>query len=176
MRTLFTVALSALFLTGCASVPMAPNPLALADRSAVHVEQVSVHWTLTPSDNKHKGRNVFPEEEKPEVAADIESQVRKEFSAAPAGPEAVLLRIDIKDYSGMCGHGTDGCTTAIDADVHVIRLSDHKELAVYGDVMGVSYWGTGIGAKIVGLSSPHRVHAEVASDFAQQLRAHFDGE
>ena len=173
MKTVCILALSAVLLAGC-DTPPGPylNPLPPTARNAVHVEQVEVEWTI-PKPPQVPGAGF--EAEKADLVADMKASVAAGFQTSPAGAEAVVFKLVVTKYSGIGIYNTMDANTVI-ADVHVVRIADQKELAVYPAVVGASGLNDGLFLTSLASNMEHTCHQHMAENFAKQLRTRFDGE
>ncbi|HVZ28959.1 MAG TPA: hypothetical protein VG839_01105 [Asticcacaulis sp.] len=170
MRNILVLGLAALCLTACASTP---NPLALTTRDGFYVKQADVVWKV---DESKRTPNAEYDAGKADLQARLKTSVENEFKTSPSGSEAAIFEVDVTSYSrvGAAMGNIIGGSNMVVGDVHVLRASDHSEIAVYKGVYG-SYTSNGgiIGAIAQAASKPDIVGI-MANTFAADMRKKFD--
>jgi hypothetical protein len=171
MRKIIVMALAAISLSACATAT--PNPIDLSTRNSFYVKQADIAWKV---DESKRTPNAEYDASKADLQGRLKSAVEAQFKTSPSGSEAVIFEIDVKGYSrvGAAMGNIIGGSNAVVADIHVLRESDHSEVAVYTDISG-AYTSNGglIGAIAQGIGKPDIVGV-MANTFAANLRARFD--
>lgn len=164
-----TIALAALSLAACASVP---NPLDRPTRQSMFVKDATIAWTA-PEPKEVKPEYVAGRDE---LKAKLETAVEQAFAGSPAGSQGVRLDINIERYSrvGMAMGNLIGGANSVQADVSVVRESDGKVLGVYTDVVGFQASNGGIVGLIAQAAMKPDIEGIMANSFAQNLRTRFD--
>jgi hypothetical protein len=163
------VALAALSLAACASVP---NALDAQTRQSMFVKDATIAWAA-PEPKEAKPEFVAARDE---FKAKLETAVEQAFVGSPAGSQPVRFDISIKRYSrvGAAMGNLIGGSNAVMADVSVVRESDGKVLGVYKDVMGMHAANGGVIGLIAQAAMKPDIEGIMANSFAQNLRTRFD--
>ena len=170
MRNFIVMALAAVCLAACASTP---NPIDLNTRNSFFVKQANVAWKV---DESKRTPNAEYDAGKADLQARLKGAVEAQFKTSPSGSEPVIFEIDVKNYSrvGAAMGNLIGGSNMIVADVHVLRESDHSEVAVYTNVAGAYASNGGIIGAIAQAASKPDIVGIMANTFAANLRARFD--
>ncbi|WP_349322905.1 hypothetical protein [Asticcacaulis sp. MM231] len=113
---------------------------------------------------------------KADLQARLKSAVEAQFKTSPSGSDAVVFEIDVKGYSRVgaaMGNMIGGSNTVV-ADVHVRRVSDNAEIAVYTGVSGAYTSNGGIIGAIAQSAMKPDIVGVMANTFANNLRTRFD--
>jgi hypothetical protein len=163
------VALAALSLAACASVP---NALDVQTRHSLFVKDATIAWTA-PLKADPKPEYVAARDE---FKAKLEAAVEQAFVGSPAGSQPVRFDIQVKTYNrvGAAMGNLIGGSNAVIADVSVVRESDGRVLGVYKDVLGMHGANGGIIGLAVQAATKPDIEGIMANNFAQNLRTRFD--
>jgi hypothetical protein len=161
-KPVLAAAALALTLAACAS---APNPLDLQSRQTLFVKAVATSWTYNDAKQAaDEHYQAYKKDAEPRLTA----AVTQAFATSPAGSSAVTFKIDVKTFEAS------RLGARIIGDVHVVRNTDGREVALYKDVIGFQTSSGGL----LGLAFQAVVKPDVvgiaANSFAQNLRARFD--
>jgi hypothetical protein len=161
MVRLLLVAVAAATLAACASTP--PNPLSVDSRGGVFVRDVAVGLTADEAKREAKPGN---ETAKKDMQVRLQAAVTAAFKNSPSGAQPVTLRIEITQYY---------INSMVTADVSVVRASDGQVLGVYKGVTGMHAQGGGLLGAVIEAAMKTDYVGIIANDFANTLRARFNG-
>lgn len=169
MLRLFAVALAALTLTACASVP---NALDGQTRQGIFVKDVGVAWSFDDAKVADKPEYAAG---KADLQARMKNAVAGAFTTSPAGSDAVRFDIDVKRYTrvGAAMGNLVGGANMVVADVTVVRIADNKTLGVYKDVPGIFASNGGVIGALVQAATKPDIVGVMANSFAQNLHSRF---